>query len=701
MLDALMGALPHMGTAIYWFAFFVGIALASAVGLLPGVGSTIVMAVALPVIVLHIEDPAIGIVLLAVITGTSNTFDSIPAQLMGIVNAGTQVTFLEGHQLTRRGLGAYSMGAVYAVSAIGGLVGAAFLLLALPFLRPVILKFSFAEIAALALFGIGMVSVLSRGAMLKGLTSGLIGLFIGTVGLQGYTGTERFTFGSYDLLSGLPLVATVLGVMAIPEMLDLAVTRKPIAPENSDVSTTEVFRGFKEGLRRWRIAIRHSLFGVGLGAIPGAGGSVVTWLSYGMGMALSKDKSQFGKGSLDGLLFAESSENSKEAGQAIPTLALGVPASTSWALVVVAMASYGITPGPDTLRYHMDIVGLIVISFALANLVVTMFALVATRQIMRVTAIPYAAIVATILPVVVVGAYLGDPISTTLPVILVFSILGLLMKHFGWPRPPLVLGFILGPVIEDNLWTAISIDGVVNGVLKRPLTIFLVCFIVVTVVFLHRSMSKASPVGALVNAESLDAVTAAVSGVSTGLDEQPLRSASPVSQADTPATQTSLRIPKFYWRNEHILPILILVIALCAAVTARGFQSPGARFFPLATSTCIIVLTLIQLIRQTTRPDSDSGGAVMDLPMRSAGMSNVRRSVLLVGGLIALYLVAIVLIGLPLAGLVFAFVAPLCLMNGRGRWLTSVISVLLVAAFTYGLGNSLLHVFWPTSVLGG
>lgn len=264
MIDTLNQVLAHMATTQFWMAFFIGLAIATVIGLIPGIGATIMMAIAFPIVLLTFEEPAVGVVMLAVITGTGNTFDSIPAQLMGVTSGGTQVSYLEGHQLARKGKAAYSLGAVYAVSAIGGLVGAFVLLLVLELAEPLIILMNYPEITTMSLFGLAMVSVLSKGALSKGLASASIGLLLGTVGLQGFTNTERFTFGDYDLRSGLPLVAVIAGIMAIPDMLDLAASRKPVAPPDAVMSNREVFRGFREGLRNWKLAVRHSLLGVSL-----------------------------------------------------------------------------------------------------------------------------------------------------------------------------------------------------------------------------------------------------------------------------------------------------------------------------------------------------------------------------------------------------------------------------------------------------
>jgi TctA family transporter len=694
MFDAIIEGGKHLGDPAYWGVLAIGLGIATAISLVPGVGSTLMLGIALPLVLVGVEEPAIGIVLLATITGTSNTFDSIPAQLLGIVGSGTQVTFLEGHQLTQKGLGAYSLGAVYAVSAIGGIVGALLLLLLVPIIRPFILSVSFGEIAMLGFFGIVMVSILSYGAMIKGLASGFLGLLVGIVGVHGSSGAERLTFGVYELGFGLPLVATILGLMAVPEMLDLVTSRQPVAPEGSDVSTREVFRGFREGLRRWKMAIRQSLFGAAFGAIPGTGAAVVTWLSYGLGIALSKDRSEFGKGSLDGLLFAESAENAKEAGQALPTLALGIPGATSWALVLVGMMAYGITPGPNILTQHTDIVGLIIITFALANLILTVAALSVTRQVMRLTKIPYPAIGAAIIPVVVVGAFLSDLIFVTLPVLALFTAIGLIMKHYGWPRPPLVLALILAPVIEGNLFTAIAVFGPI-GVITRPLTIALAVGVVVSAVFLNRKMRQTMQ---SVEGASSGQIDPSAHGSSVQVDGNDHTSSVQVTAELAKKSSPALPISRWRLHRPDVVAIGFLTIGVYALSEALTYPGARASTLPIVAASGLTLFSLLQLFMQLRYPERKQG-EIMDIGMRTVGTEGAQVAMLKVLVTLAIYVSAIVLVGLKYAGLIFALVLPILLMQGRRRFITALVAAALVGLFTIGIADGLFHVFWPSSLL--
>ena len=222
-----ISALGILGQWEYWAALSAGVLIVGTIGLIPGVGITTVAAVALPFLLFNVSDPLVALTFLAAVGGVANTLDSVPAILLGYPSAATQVTFLEGHQLAMRGRAAHTLGAVYAVSALGGIVGAVSLLIVMPFIRPVLVKISFPEIAAMALFGVLMVSALSRGAMLKGVIGGLLGILIGTIGTSYISGLPRFDLGALYLFDGFPLIPTIIGLFALPELIDLTMRATP------------------------------------------------------------------------------------------------------------------------------------------------------------------------------------------------------------------------------------------------------------------------------------------------------------------------------------------------------------------------------------------------------------------------------------------------------------------------------------------
>src|SRR6185312_6890635 len=486
--------LACLGTSSYWLAFGAALVMAAAAGLIPGLSATLLMALAVPFIVFNIQDPVIGIVMLATITAVEEILDVLPIVALGYPGVG-QVTFLEARPLVARGYAARTLGFIYVVAACGGLIGAIALLLIIPIIKPFILQFSFAEIGAIGIFGVAMVGALSRGAMIKGIASGAFGMLLSTVGLSVFTGEARYTFGQLEFQEGLPLIATVVGLFALPEMADLLMTRQTVSSADATFGTAEVFKGARIALKYWKLIIRHSLLGVFLGAIPGIGARVVSWLSYGIGISLTKNRRQFGRGSYRGLVFSEAVQSSKEGGHAIPTLALGVPAGQAWVFVLVAMIAYGVSPGPQFLSQHTDIVVLIVVSLVLGNAMLATIGMLWSGRLAKLSRLPYPMLCAVIVPLGILSAFQETRHWTAVPIVLTFAGLGFVMKYFRWPRPPLVLGFILGKIVEQNMLTAISLYGVA-GVLERPLTIGLIIGAIAIAVFLTRIGNAAMPLPA-------------------------------------------------------------------------------------------------------------------------------------------------------------------------------------------------------------
>ncbi len=671
-MDAFLSALSQLATPTYWLALSAAIVIGTIVGFIPGVGATLVTAIMLPSVLLLVEEPAVGIVLLAMVGSLNNTLDSIPAVLVGLPSSETQVTYLEGHQLARQGKGAYTLGAVYAVSAMGGIIGAVALALSIPIIKPFILQFSYAEVAALALFGIAMVALLSKGSMAKGLASGALGLLLGTVGVDPFSGADRFTFDQLQLWTGIPVITGILGFFALPELIDLTMTREAVAADGAVVSRKEVFRGVRYGLSRWRMVIRQSLFGTFMGAIPGIGGAVIDWLSYAFGISLTKDKEKhnFGKGSLEGVLFAESAANSKAGGQALPTLTLGIPGSTSWAIIAVAMLSYGLAPGPAMVTQHQDITMLMVITLAIGNLIVAVLGMFATNGLARITRIPYPTVGFMIMGTVFLASYMDLSQWYVFIILAIMVVVGLVMKQFGWPRPPLILGFILGPIVERNLLSALSIYGGPLGVLSRPIAIGLMIFLIVSVITLLR-MTRETP------EPQLDSAEAAPPGAG---------GAAAVESSQVPLVRRIFHL-------ENAAPTLFLAIGVAAGINSFSFPTE-ARTLPLSMGIAIAGLCLYVMVKQTAQGHG-ARGEIMDLGMRSTEMAGALRSSMMILGTFVLFTVLAGLIGLQYASVIFSTVGPAIFLTGRLRWISAAVSGGFVYLFSEFVMYQVLGVIWP------
>jgi hypothetical protein len=503
-----------------------------------------------------------------------------------------------------------------------------------------------------------MVSMLSRGAMVKGITAGLLGILLSTVGTHHGTATERFTFGSLSLIEGLPLISVMLGIFAMPEVLDLCATRQSVATkETAVVSNREVFAGALEGLRHWRIIVRHSIIGVFFGMVPGLGSAVIDWLSYAVGVALSKDKSQFGKGSLEGVIFAEAAQNSKEGGQAIPTLAFGVPAGIAWIFVLAAMLAYGIAPGPQMLGQHADITIMLAVSFGIGNFLVTLIGLLLTGQLAKLTLIPYAVIGSVIIPLSFLSAFQASDGWTGIIVLLLFTPIGIAMKACRWPRPPLLLGFILGSIIEQNLQSALSAYGAIAFV-TRPITIALVAITAVTVFVLMR--------------------------VGHGGSDTPV----PIEVR----RRTSLLGGG--WRLEHWFALAVLMIVAWTLTTSFDFPA-RARFMPLLAGAPAAALLAFMLLFQR----GSASGEIMDIGLRSITVAGASRTALVIAAFIAALIVLGATVGLQYAVIAFALAFPLAMGEGRMRWIASACAGVIVALVSLVLLDQLMGVLWPDTVV--
>lgn len=667
-MDGILAGLAFLGSGSYWVAFLTAAAMAAVAGILPGISAGLLMALAIPFIVFNVQDPVIGIVMLATITGIEEMLDVLPIVALGHPGGG-QVTFIEARPLAAKGHAARVLGFVYMVSALGGIIGAVALLMVIPIIKPFILQFSFAEIGVIGLFGVAMVGALSRGAMVKGVMTAAFGMLLGTIGLSVFTGEARYTFGSLQLREGLPLIATAIGLFALPEMFDLMMTRSAIATRAPKVETREVLRGARLALKYWKLILRHSILGVFLGAIPGVGSRVVSWLSYGVGLSFSKNRHHFGKGSYKGLVFSESVQSSKEGGQAIPTLALGLPGGQSWVFVMVAMIAYGVSPGPQVLSQHGDMVTLIVISLVLGNAMLAAVGMIWSGHLAKLTRVPYPLLGAIIIPLTLLAAFLETRHWTAIPIVLMFAVLGLFMKQYKWPRPPLILGFILGSIIEENLLSAISLQGV-TGVLQRPLTIGLLIMAVVICVFFAKMAARSAP------------------------------AAAPVPQSVGAAATDELALTekrRWRWTWQNLFPLFFIAVAAWFVWGALHFK-PKAAYFPMILGSTVMILAAAQFIMNGW---SRKAGDILDLGMLSEGMEGRNRSALILFGLIVMFILLSMLIGMEWAAITLAAVAPAAMMTGKRPWAWGFMTGGMIALFAFIVFDEMMDVIWPEPILWG
>lgn len=478
----------------------VGIAVGFAVGILPGLGGPVTLALMLPFVFTMEGIEAFAFLLgMSAVTATTGDITSI---LFGVPGeAITASTIVDGHPMAKKGEAGRALGAALMSSLIGALFGAFCLALAIPIVRPLVLSVTSPEFFMLTLLGVTFLATLSGDAVVKGLAAAAIGLQLATVGLDPISGIERFTFGTLYLWDGVRLVPATLGLFAIPELIDLGVKGTSIA-ETKIGKLGGVLQGVKDTFRHWKLVLRCSAIGAYIGVIPGMGGAVSQWVAYAHAVQTSPKKERFGKGAVEGVLGPGAANNSTLGGALVPTLAFGVPGSVSTAILLGAFIIQGLVPGPPMLQPESQ-GGSLPLTFSfvwilvLSNLFTVCICFVFLNQLAKITQVRGSLVIPFILLLIYLGGFAENNAFQDLLVVLFFGALGWVMVEIDWPRPPLLLGLVLGPLAENNLFLATDNYG--SAWLWFPSVLFLFAVILAGTLYplvkaWHGSSNKAGPI---------------------------------------------------------------------------------------------------------------------------------------------------------------------------------------------------------------
>jgi TctA family transporter len=640
-------------------ALFLGVLVGLTIGVIPGIGGVVGMALLIPFT--FEMDPYAAFGFLIGMGSVSTTSDTVPAVLFGVPGSvAAAATIMDGYPLAKQGQAGRAFGAAYMASLLGGIAGAVLLAFSIPVLRPIILYLSSPDLLAICVFALSMVATLSGKAPLKGMAAGGVGLLIAMVGSDPQSGTLRWTFDKLYLWDGVPLVPLTLGLFAIPELVDMAVARRSIAKGGVLDARAGQLRGMLEACRHWWLVLRCSWLGAALGAVPGIGSAVIDWIAYGHALKSEKHTEGFGKGDIRGVIAPESAANAKEGGSLVPTLAFGVPGSASMAILLGAFTMHGLVPGPQMLTEHLDITYSIVWSIALANILGTGLCLAFSNQLARVATVRVGVLLPVVLAVMFVGAFQGSRQWGDLYVLLGFGVLGWLMKRLGWPRPPLILGFVLGDIVERYLFISVGRYG--WDWLSQPLVII---FLGLALVSLLRPMLRNVKTLAAERAFSLS---------------RPQFSLPMVFTVFIAAALAASLIGSSRWPLEaRIVPQVVGYAALLCALLSLAYEAlvaPAVRGAPPAAA-----------VRESS---------VLAEPSLAVGERTARAAVFFgwCCGLLALAL----LVGMLPAILLFIL---LC-MRIWGReplWKSGLLAV-GTTALCWVLFDRLLAVAWPPSLLG-
>jgi TctA family transporter len=454
--------LAALFTVKTFLALTFGVFMGFWVGILPGVGGPATLAILIPFT--FTLDPFTAFALLLGMISVATTAGDITAILFGIPGESANAAIVEdGSPMAKRGEAGRALGAVLMSSLLGAIIGAFCLALGIALVRPLVLSVGYAEFFMLSLAGIAFLASLSAKAVVKGLAAGALGLLLATIGMSAVTGIERFTFGSLFLWDGLGFLPAVLGLFAVPELIDMAKGTSRLAkPGESHIAG--VRQGVRDSFRNIGLVFRCSVLGTYIGLIPGMGASIAQWVAYGHAVQNVEDKSLIGKGAVEGVIGPGAATNATMSGSLIPTIGFGVPGSPQMAILLGAFIVQGLVPGPSMLTPesgggHLTLAFSMVWMIILANVIVVAVSFMFLRHIAKVAYIDPQILFPFVLVLIFVGSFANKNDLLDFWVCFGFGILGWAMVQLKWPRPPLILGLVLGALIEDNLFLTVQAYG--------------------------------------------------------------------------------------------------------------------------------------------------------------------------------------------------------------------------------------------------
>jgi TctA family transporter len=414
--------------------------------------------------------PVAGATFLVAFHAVVHSTGAIPAILLGAPTSATEAaTVIDGYALTQRGEAGRAIGAALGASAAGGVIGALFLMALAPAALAVTRQIGAPEIAALSLVGLLSIAALSGSGVAGGLAGGILstatGIILGLVGLDNFSGISRFSFGLIELHEGLSPAAIVTGLFVIPELIRTR-SAKDATHVEANIDPGAVRAGFREALSRRWLLLRTSIIGAAVGLAPGLGASVAVWVAYGHARQTESPEVPFGQGALAGVIAPEAANNAKEGGALGPTLLFGIPSSSGMGILLAAFALIGLEVGPRMAGGQPSFVYLMAVTIIIANLLAVAISLPVLPVIGRIATLRKDAVSIFALTAAIAVTWMTDPSPVMLLVLGAMTLLGLAMKAADIPRAPLLLGFVLAPMLESGLFRSVAVYG--SAAFSRP-----------------------------------------------------------------------------------------------------------------------------------------------------------------------------------------------------------------------------------------
>lgn len=474
MLEGMLVGLSAAISPFNLLMVFLGCFLGTFVGMLPGLGPMSIIAIMIP-IAIQLGDPASALILLAgvyygAIFGGSTS--SILINAPGV--AGTVASSFDGYPMARAGQAGKALTIAAIASFLGGTISAVLLMIFAPILASVAKLFWSAEYFALMVLGLTAIAAFAgKGKVLKAMLMSVFGIMLATVGESALHNAARFTMGIMDLQSGIYFVTLVMGLFALPEAIFLVLDKKRSKQKQNQNEIKDLRITKEEAKDMAPVVARQSVLGFLVGVLPGAGATMASFLGYAVerNLAPRKIREQFGKGTPRGLAAPETANNAACTGSFVPMLTLGIPGSGTTAILLGALVALSVTPGPRLIEDQPEVFWAVIVSMYLGNLVLLVLNLPLIPYIAKLLTVPRTYLIPFVIFFSLIGAYIGQNNPTELLIMISLGVLATFLRFGGYPLPPLIIGFILGGMLEDNLGRAIRKAGGIEFLWERPMTL--------------------------------------------------------------------------------------------------------------------------------------------------------------------------------------------------------------------------------------
>ncbi|WP_370045812.1 MULTISPECIES: tripartite tricarboxylate transporter permease [Salipiger] len=483
MYSDLLSALPEVIGFSNFAAVIIGVIAGIVVGAMPGLSATMAISVLVP-FTFGLE-PLVALGLMAGIYNGAMYGGAIPAVLLRIPGTPAAVaTTFDGYPMAQKGEGGFALQVAVVSSALGGIASAFALMLLAPPLSKVTLLFGPSEVFWVAVFGLASIIFLLGGNPVKGLISACFGVFVSVIGADPIYGTDRFTFGQLEMLDGISIVILLVGLYALPPVIDLLETPlKTDGVESSKLGTEPIWKAMPRMKGFWKTWLRASVIGIWIGILPGAGGSMAAFMSYNEARRGSKNPEKWGEGEPEGVAASETANNADTASALIPALTLGIPGTAVAAVMLGGLLVHGLQPGPMLFRENPDVVFGFMWQFLFgAILLILLGGSLATNSFARLLNLPRPLLGSVIIVLMLIGVYSIHGRMFDVYLMLGFGAVGWVMDKLKFPLPPVVLGLILGGFAEENLRLALRIGRGDWGVLFQNTTSLILVALTVAVI---------------------------------------------------------------------------------------------------------------------------------------------------------------------------------------------------------------------------